>query len=314
MVSLSTVKNDNKALASKHNTLTAIFVGATSGIGLGTLKAFAKHIPKPKAIIVGRSKSRFEPELAELKKINPNGEFEFVQAEISLLSQVDEASNKIKSILESKKQKADLLYLSQGYISFDGRQDNADGLDNSFSLRYYGRIKFIQNLLPVISETGTITSILGGAQEADFDVDDMDLAKPGAYGVLSSTNHLGTMNTLSHDVIAKENGGKTILHIFPGVVNTGLLGRSATGILGVLFRWVVEPLSSWFVTTPEDAGERMLYYATCGSYGPGSWSLDTDGTSKVNAALKKYREQGTADKVWQHNLAIFDRVSKLSTK
>ncbi|KYG46308.1 hypothetical protein M433DRAFT_173739 [Acidomyces richmondensis BFW] len=121
-------------------TLTAVFVGATRGIGLATLQAFAKHIPKPKAFIVGRSVEKFQAELNKLQKLNPDGDFEFLEVDDSLISRIDHLCNVIQRLGASK---IDLVVLSQGYISFNGRENNADGLDNSISLRYYGRISHI---------------------------------------------------------------------------------------------------------------------------------------------------------------------------
>src|ERR1700760_934104 len=128
MVSAKEARAANAALKSRYDTLTAVFVGATNGIGLATLKAFAKHIPKPKAIIVGRSRSKFEPELKNLHSINSNGEYIFIESpDVNLIKGIDAACAQIKKQLSSSQ--IDLLFTSQGYISFAGRENNADGLD-----------------------------------------------------------------------------------------------------------------------------------------------------------------------------------------
>src|ERR1700761_6247339 len=101
MVATAEVRSANAALKTKHDTLTAVFAGATNGIGLATLRAFAKHIPQPKAIIVGRSRSKFEPELQNLKSINPNGDFTFLEADVSLIKNIDAVCEQIKKTVSS---------------------------------------------------------------------------------------------------------------------------------------------------------------------------------------------------------------------
>lgn len=306
MVSQSEALASNASLSNTKKSLTAVFVGATSGIGLATLQAFVKHVPNPTAIIVGRNKANFSPELANLHSINPNGSYTFLESDVSLLANIDAVCEQIKSSLQGKK--INVLFLSQGYISFAGREPNADGLDNSVSLRYYGRVRFAQQLLPSLSSDARVISILAGGKEGKIFEDDMDLERN--YGVGNAAAHFGSLMTLSWDHLAAENKDRSFVHIFPGLVSTGLLGRSAKGALGGFLRWVVEPLLSLFVSKPEETGERMLFVATDGKYAKGSWSLDWDGKGMEVDVLKGYRERGFAEKVWEHNQKMFERAAK----
>jgi NAD(P)-dependent dehydrogenase (short-subunit alcohol dehydrogenase family) len=303
MVSLTEVKSANAALRNKHESLTAVFTGATAGIGLATLRAFAKYIPKPKAIVVGRSRSKFEPELQNLQSTNPNGDFTFLEADVSLIKNIDAVCEQIKKQVSS----IDLLFTSQGYLSFVGRENNADGLDNSISLRYYGRIRFIQNLLPIMSKNARTVTVLAGGQEGKIFEDDLDLERN--YSIANSAGHFAAMLSLTNDKFAEQNPEKGFVHVFPGLVSTGLLGNSATGVLGYLFRWLVQPLLSLFATKPEEAGERMLYYGTSEQYATGSKILDADGTEKAEKVLVEYRQRGMADVVAEHNQKIFESAT-----
>ena len=303
MVAIDEVRSANAALKNTHESLTAVFAGATSGIGLATLKSFAKRVPKPRAIVIGRSRQRFDPEIQNLKRINSNGEYTFIEADISLIKNIDAVCEQIKNQVSG----IDLLFVSQGYVSFAGRENNADGLDNSISLRYYGRVRFTQNLLPIMSPHGRAISILAGGQEGKIFEDDLDLERN--YSIPNSMGHFAAMHTLAFDKLAAQNPEKGFLHVFPGLVSTGLLGRSATGVLGMLFRYVVEPVLALFATKPEEMGERVLYYGTSEQYAKGSWALDWDGTAKNEKVLVEYRERGMAEKVEEHNLKIFERAT-----
>lgn len=117
MVKLSDVRKSNEALASLGPGIVALFVGATSGVGKGTLTHFAKYADAPKVYIVGRSKAKAQPLVDELEKLNPNGTFTFIETEISLIKNCDDVCEQIKE----KEKKVDIVFLSTGYLSFEGR-------------------------------------------------------------------------------------------------------------------------------------------------------------------------------------------------
>jgi short-subunit dehydrogenase len=120
MVSIKEVRASNDSFKSspKSTNLTAVFVGATSGIGYSTLRQLAIHVSSPKIYIVGRSLSRFTPQLEELKSLNPRATFEFIEAEVSLLKDVERVCEQLKST----ETKLDLLFLSTGFLSLAGQQ------------------------------------------------------------------------------------------------------------------------------------------------------------------------------------------------
>lgn len=306
MVAISEVKSANASLDKSPQELTALFTGATNGIGLATLRAFAKHISSPRAIIIGRSQTKFANELENLHSINPKGTYTFLEADISLIQNIDQLCQTIQTALEETK--IDLLIMSQGYISFNGRETNADGLDTSISLRYYGRLRLAQNLLPCMSEHARVLSILAGGQEGKIIEDDLDLERN--YSIPNSMAQFASMMTLSFDHLAKAYPEKSFIHVFPGLTRTGLLGRSATGVLGLLMRWVLEPVLGLFSLTSEEVGERMLYYGTSGLYKAKGecWPLNEKGEPTVVDVLKGYRKRGWAEKIWDHDQRMFERA------
>ncbi|KAK3670405.1 hypothetical protein LTR78_009758 [Recurvomyces mirabilis] len=308
MVALKEVRSANSALDETASKKTAVFIGATNlqGIGYATLQAFAKHTSAPRAIIIGRNASSFAPGLAQLRQFNPRGRFTFLDADVSLLKSIGAICEDIKSELGD--QKLDLLYLSQGSLPFAGRKENSEGLDTTNAVRYYGRVRFTQNLISVMSSHARVISIMGGTQEGKMLEHDLELSRPGNYSLTQSNNQIASMMTLSFDHLAKENPDKSFIHVFPGLVSSGILARSATGILNVLFAWVVEPMLGLFVAKADGVGERMFYYGTSAVFAEGSWALDEAGVSKEVDVLKEYRAGGWAGKIWEHNLSVFERV------
>ncbi len=98
MVAVSEVIASNERIRSAlPNGLVAVFVGGTSGIGEYTVKAFAKYVASPRAYIIGRSQAAADRIIEECHQLSPDGKFEFIKADVSLLKTVDEVCNRIKT-------------------------------------------------------------------------------------------------------------------------------------------------------------------------------------------------------------------------
>lgn len=119
MVSLAEVRNSNAGLRTRPPVV-AIFAGATSGIGESTLKALASKTVNPKVYIIGRNEARASAVIKECTETCPGGTFIFLKTDLSLLRNVDELCEKIKHREEGGR--VDLLFMSQGYITFEGRK------------------------------------------------------------------------------------------------------------------------------------------------------------------------------------------------
>lgn len=115
MITLPQVIASNEHIGSTFpDGLVAVFVGGTSGVGEYTLKTLAKYAPKLRAYIVGRSQDAADRIIAECKKINPGGKFEFIKADVSLLKNVDEVCRQIRD----KETSINILFLTQGTMAF----------------------------------------------------------------------------------------------------------------------------------------------------------------------------------------------------
>jgi NADP-dependent 3-hydroxy acid dehydrogenase YdfG len=95
--------------------LVAVFVGGTSGVGEYTLKAFVKYALIPRVYLVGRSQESADRIIRECTQLNSGGKFEFIKADISLLKNVDDVCNQLKS----KETKINILFETQGTMAFD---------------------------------------------------------------------------------------------------------------------------------------------------------------------------------------------------
>lgn len=118
MVALQTIHASNDRLKDAGTGLTALFLGATSGIGQATLKQFAQHAAKPRIYIVARKAAAIAPLVEELHLLNADGQYEVIEKNVSLLTETYE----VAEIVKAKETKLDLLFMSVGFFSFDGRR------------------------------------------------------------------------------------------------------------------------------------------------------------------------------------------------
>ncbi|KAI9825350.1 MAG: hypothetical protein M1826_007028 [Phylliscum demangeonii] len=279
MVTLKAVQESNAALSSSMSDQVAVFVGATSGIALQTLTEYARRSLRPTAYIVGRNSTKLASIIADLEALNPAGRFKPLEGEISLLKNVDA----VCAAFGAQESHLDLLVMAPGYLKVT-RQDNADGLEDTISLRYYVRMRFLQQLLPVLSAAqpaARVVNIHGAGKEGRMDEDDLELRR--SFSLRSSGIHTCTMNTLAMTELAPGYPTVSFIHAFPGVVLTGGFDRLAEhwpALLRVLFLRLAVPLVRPFTVPLEECGERHLFLATSARYPPkvvGGVEEDGDG-------------------------------------
>ena len=117
MVAYQAIRSSNSLISSTlPPRLVAVFVGATSGIGEYTLKAFVKHANRPRVYFVGRSQEAADRITKECKALNPERELIFIKCDVSLIKNVDVVCRGIKE----KEDVINLLVLSQGTLSPTG--------------------------------------------------------------------------------------------------------------------------------------------------------------------------------------------------
>lgn len=324
MVSFQTVQQSNAILSNLPPGFVALFVGATSGIGQSSLQHLAHHASSPRIYTVARPATTASHEnlLASLRQSNPNGTYNLITADISLISEVDKVVKEVKA----RESSIDLLYMSPGFIAFEGRNNTTEGLDPSMTTRYYSRLRLTQQLLPLLKKgAGRVISVLAAGYESPIDENDLDLRKPGSWDYWKASVHTATMGTLAFENIAQENCGLSIVHWAPGPVDTPGLAR--------VKKFGMNPGNAM---TQEEAGARALFLATNDRYkveagaglvpvpeglrsveksGGGIFLTDAGCESIDNEKVMiGLRESGLGDKVWKFTTDLFEQcVKKVET-
>ncbi|OQE46817.1 hypothetical protein PENCOP_c001G04289 [Penicillium coprophilum] len=337
MVSLLDVQSSNAQIANTLPAgLVAVFVGATNGIGEAALKEFARSSRSPRLYFIGRSQEAAARITAECRQLNPEGEFIFIKADVSLIRNVDAVCREI----QSKEKSINILFLSCGTIR--SGEDTSEGLHVLPAIGYYARTRFITNLLPNIKQATSlrrVVSVLAGGHEGPIDETDFQAKN---MSVLSLRGHLVSMTDLALETLAEQAPEVTFVNDYPGAVKTGI-GREANTFL-TWFMGIVLMIIGPFIYIPiRESGERHLFFATSAKYPPrvrldaaevsdgvplsegveiasgtdgkvgsGVYSIHWSGEHagpRVVKLLAGLREQGMAQKVWQHTIGEFDRIS-----
>ena len=330
MVNTTTVRQCNARFASEHHSgFVCVFAGATSGIGGGTLEKMALMLQAPTFYIIGRSAARFASQRAKLQELNASCKIVFLEAEVSLLSDVNSVC---KRITESET-KVDCLYMSPGLMPLNGPQcpyiyvfkfqaltdliDTKEGLETCFAISYYSRMRLVWNLLPLLRQSPRprVLSVLAGGREKAMRDDDIGLEQH--WSTVNIINHTTTMTSLAFEYLAGNDKGIIFMHAYPGWVKTDIFTRltapesSGVGwrITLALIRGLVTLIMMLFAMSTEDSGERQAFQLTSDRYSPGAWRID-DKSDRISApgVLEQYRERGWPEKIWEHTVRIFEKT------
>lgn len=339
MVNLQTIHAHNATLKSLGPGLVAVFVGGTSGISLSTALALARHSPSPKIYLVGRSQSAADDAIASVKTINPSAQTTFLQADISLLKNVDS----VCADIAAREKKLNLLFMTPGYMTLKGRDETAEGLDRKFVLHYYARMRFVNKLLPLLNAAAQDTSVdanarlsrvvsvldplvsvrAGGSGKLNFS----DLSLKDTFTLNTCGAHASLMGDFFLEGMAPRHPHTSFVHAYPSGVATGLMRELPCG---GLLKAVLKPMLYPFMVPIEESGERHLFAATSGrfpskSHGEGmegDVTVGSDGTKgsgcywlnwngevlPANEKIGKTRDEGAVEKVVQHTEEVFKQV------
>lgn len=218
MVSIKTVNAPNAWVTSLPPGLVAIFIGSTSGIGQSSLQHFAHHAPSPRIYTVAHpaAVASHEDFLTSLRQSDPGGTYKLSTADTLLVSEVDRVAEAVRR----DETKLDILFLSAGFMPFEGRYDTREGLEPSMSTRYYSRLRAAEGLLPPLNCPGArsprVVSVLAaGLERLQLRRPGPGWRAPGAWYFWTASVHGGTMGTPALERLARENPRLGVVHWFP---------------------------------------------------------------------------------------------------
>ncbi|CAF4733541.1 unnamed protein product [Rotaria sp. Silwood1] len=260
-----------------------VIVGGTSGIGRAIALSIARHCSSANITIIGRNESAANDILPQLGS-NPK----FLRADVSLMSEIRAVTKKINAV--------DMLVLTQGILTMTGRTPTIENIDNKLALHYYGRILFVQELLPLLRSSpngGKVLFVLDSVNGNPSKINWNDMALENTYSLSSAANHAlsFTDHAIQYFASQPENTNVTFTHAYPGVVRTNLSDN--------LPFWARLPLKCSLAIglgiTPEDCAELMVH----GMLGTDKGCRYVD--NKGRTVIKKIPlQEDMVAKVWEH--------------
>ncbi|KAG8989750.1 hypothetical protein FRB90_002090 [Tulasnella sp. 427] len=273
MPSLSEVKASNAECASTYRP-TAIFVGGTSGCGQGTAEAFAKATQgRAHILICGRNKEAAERIISTFPQ-HPESKYEFVECDATLMKNVVKAAEEVKHKI-GETTKLNYLVMSQGIMTWNGFDPTSEGIDKKLALHFYGRWKFVDELLPLLEKASTdgeearVMSILAPGTAGALDTADLGLKKN--YSVLRAARQAPGCNDIFVSEYSSTHPMVSFIHIMPGYVDTPLIKDMPWYIRSL------RPLTSLFARSITDCGEYITGALLNPNYKTGGFWLDQNG-------------------------------------
>ena len=208
-------------------------------------------------------------------------------------------------------------------------------------------MRFIIKLLPLLLQSqlpsAHIVSIFAAGKESALFPSDLSLRSPAHYSASNSRSHVVHMTTLFFEKLAEKHRGRlALINVFPGLVITEGFADKRLPAWFRLMWFLATPLTPLFSIKGREVGDRVLFLATelfparravvddvgkgrgvssaaegearvaigtDGNRGSGAYSVNWDGESiHVDNKYQKLREEGFAEKVWEHTIRAFEDI------
>jgi hypothetical protein len=206
------------------------------------------------------------------------------------------------------------------------------------ALAYYARARFILNLLPVLRQAPSlrrVVTVLAAGHEGQIYANDFQGRKVPLSGV---RGHNVSMTDLMLEHMASLAPEVSFVHDYPGPVKSGF-GRETNSILMKVAITIFKIVGPLVYVPIRESGERHLFFATSARYKPrvgsaaagvpisgdvgvsggtdgevgsGVYAVNWDGESagpKSLQVLAKMRGEGMVQRVWEHTMMEFKRVT-----
>ncbi|EFC39023.1 FabG domain-containing protein [Naegleria gruberi] len=277
----------------------ALCVGGTSGIGRALAIKFASQ--KFNVSIMGRSEEAGKEIIEEMKKLNPEGKFEMIKVDASLMKDIEKVCEEYKQ----NHDRLDYCVLSQGIASMNGRTETKEGIDVKLALHYYGRVMFVRQLQDLLrltsknSDVRVLTVLSAGVHSPYTKLDDLDLKHN--FTLKNAADAAGFYNDLAMDQLSKEEGNQNIafIHQAPGFIATQW-GREMPAVV----RWTTRFFQN-FARSPEQCADNIYKGLSSESTRKGFHLLDEHGEP---AKVTKSHSDSIRETVWKHTVELLNKA------
>ncbi|KAJ7133207.1 hypothetical protein C8R44DRAFT_772031 [Mycena epipterygia] len=184
-------------------------------------------------------------------------------------------------------------------MTTNGRNETEEGIDRKLAVHYYGRWRFIKDLLPAVEaaqkagEDAKVMSVLAAGDGGAIDLEDLGLKK--SFTLASAAAAAPTYNDIMVNDFAARHPGLSFIHSYPGVVRSGLLRASDSSWIRASN--VLMPLLAPFSYSVEASGEHQLYALL--KAGPGAVRTNDKGDD-IGLTKAYYGSMEAMKRLWKH--------------
>lgn len=271
---------------------TVLVTGATFGIGKETALGLARL--GARTVIAGRDEGRARETVEWIKKESDNPDVEYLLADLSSVK----ATRELAAGFKARHQRLDVLVNNAGGM-FTNRETSVDGFEKTWALNHLSYFVLTHDLLDLIKAAPqgrvvNVSSKLHLNAELDFD----DLQGEKSFGLMKAYGRSKLANVLFTFALARRlkgtNATANCLH--PGVVATGIMGRTTNGAIKMLTT-VMRP----FLMTPEKGAATSIFLASSPAVATVTGEYFDE--SKVVAPAKSSRDEALQERLWAVSLA-----------
>ena len=199
--------------------LRAVVAGGTSGIGRGAAIRLAEA--GFSVAVLGRSIAHGNEVVEAMIKVGaPGAKHSYIPLNAFSLASVRQAAHEITRTLDGAP--LDVLFMSHGMATLQGRTETSDGFDEKLSLHVYSRLLLTLQLLPSlrIATAPRVISVLSGGVHGLFQHWRTDPELRTHYSIKNAADLAGLLNDACFDGLSREPENKNILfvHAAPGFV------------------------------------------------------------------------------------------------
>jgi NAD(P)-dependent dehydrogenase (short-subunit alcohol dehydrogenase family) len=269
-----------------------LVTGATSGIGLATVRGLARR--GARVLLVARNERKCTRVLRELKDETGNEELECFLANLSLKAEIEQLASKVHQATP----KLDVLVNDAGAV-YMRRRLNADGIERTFALNHLAYFHLTLRLLDLLrnADRGRIIN-LTSAMHATGELDFKNLQLEKGYGGLKAYRRSKLANLLFTYELARRLEGTmiTVNAVHPGFVATNI-GANNTSLYQL-----AKPFLRLIAKSPEEGAETVIYLAASPEVAgvTGAYFIDCE---KVKSSPASYNEED-ARRLWDRSLKL----------
>jgi hypothetical protein len=191
------------------------------GIALRLAKAQAS------VTIVGRNEAKGLEIVEQMKQLATSGtgteaspvpQFSFMKCDASLMRNIHTCATDFMASNEA----LDILVLTQGIASMQGYTPTSEGIEQKLAIHYYGRVAFMQLLLPLLSASpdARVMTVLSAGVHASYAQYKTDPDLEANFSIKNGADSAGFYNDIAIDKLSKEYPGVSFFHTAPGFVGS----------------------------------------------------------------------------------------------